>query len=131
MHRAALLHVLEVKDPSSRTARWQVYFQGYNFTVEHRRGRDHLGAGALPRSPHLLPVNTVLPELDSELPTLDATREAQVSDRVLQGYTTLLEGQLTAFRKRPVRHKERKDSRYLAHQLTPGHYLSLWVTSRR
>jgi hypothetical protein len=90
---AALLHVLEMKDPSSRIARWQMYFQGYNFTVEHRRGRDHLDADALSRSPQLMPVNTVLPDLDSELPTLDTIREAQMSDRVLQGFITFLEGQ--------------------------------------
>jgi hypothetical protein len=56
--RAALTHTQDVKDPSSRVARWHVYLQSYHFTVQRRRGRDNLGADALSRPPHLLPVFT-------------------------------------------------------------------------
>jgi hypothetical protein len=38
---APLVHVQQMKNPSTHIARWSEYMQEYNFTVIHRQGRLH------------------------------------------------------------------------------------------
>jgi hypothetical protein len=91
---AALTHTQDAKERSSRVARWQVYLQNYGFSVEHRRGRDNLGADALSRPAYLLPVKRFNSgRVIFFICSLADTREAQVKNRVLQGYTPFLEDQ--------------------------------------
>jgi hypothetical protein len=46
---APLVHVQQMKNPSTHIARWLEYMQEYNFTVIHRQGRLHGNADGLSR----------------------------------------------------------------------------------
>ena len=48
----ALKWLMNTKDPVGKLARWAIKLQGYNFTIEHRRGKTHGNVDALTRLPH-------------------------------------------------------------------------------
>ena len=45
----ALVWLNKVKDTNQKLLRWSLLLQEYNFTVRHKRGKDHLNADALSR----------------------------------------------------------------------------------
>jgi hypothetical protein len=51
MDHSALTWLLSFKNLEGQTARWIQRLQEYNFTFEHRQGRKHINADALPRRP--------------------------------------------------------------------------------
>ena len=47
-HRA-LKWLMDITDPHGRLARWAIYLQSYNFTIENRPGIQHINADAMSR----------------------------------------------------------------------------------
>lgn len=45
----ALVWLYKVKDSNQKLLRWSLLLQEFNFSVRHKRGRDHLNADALSR----------------------------------------------------------------------------------
>lgn len=48
---ASLQWLMNLKDLSGRLARWSLQLQGYNFNIEHRKGKDNIVADMLSRLP--------------------------------------------------------------------------------
>lgn len=67
---ASLKWLMSQKDLQGRLARWAMKIQGFNFTIEHRRGRDNVVPDALSRITEgdLACVNEVVTEV---LPSID------------------------------------------------------------
>ena len=61
---SALRHVLGLKDPHGRLARWSIYLSQFDFTVIYRTGRKHTNCDVLSRNP--LP-DTIPEKQDSDL----------------------------------------------------------------
>ena len=40
---------MSLRDPTERLAKWDLTFQGYDFTIQYRPGKDHGNADALSR----------------------------------------------------------------------------------
>ena len=51
----SLIWLLHFKEPQGQLARWLEVIYEYQFTICHRKGKDHGAADALSRSPELLP----------------------------------------------------------------------------
>ena len=102
---AALRYLMSAKDPTNRIARWVMYLQQYDFTIEHRPGRASGNADGLSRAP----VNPAAPEEEAtraatvmaafalsnpSLPLVvnptQQIRELQWRDPVLRAYITYL-----------------------------------------
>ena len=49
---AALIPILTKLEPCGRTGRWAMELMEYNFTIEHRSGKDNPVADALSRDPN-------------------------------------------------------------------------------
>ena len=47
-HRALKL-LMDITDPHGRLARWAIYLQSYNFTIQDRPGIQHVNADAMSR----------------------------------------------------------------------------------
>lgn len=64
---ASLKWLMQQTDLSGRLARWALKLQGFDFVIEHRRGKDNIVPDALSRS-----FETVIEEVDIEvLPSID------------------------------------------------------------
>jgi len=48
---SALTWLMSLREPTGRLARWILYFQQYEFTIEYRKGSKHSNADALSRPP--------------------------------------------------------------------------------
>ena len=40
---------MSLRDPTERLAKWDLTFQGYDFAIQYRPGKDHGNADALSR----------------------------------------------------------------------------------
>lgn len=71
--------LLNVKDPSSRLARWNLQLQEYDFEIEHKPGKVHTNADALSRANLVRTVNEFCPAIDVE-----HLRTEQRNDKTLE-----------------------------------------------
>lgn len=76
---ASLRHLMSIKDPSGRIARWIMILQAYDFSIEHRRGKLHTNADAMTRPPMLAAMITQL----QDIPPLQDIKQHQRDDPVL------------------------------------------------
>ena len=78
----ALKWLLTHKQPKGRVARWIAYLQQFDFTVEHKAGKEHKNADALSRIPHVDEAEHLEQKIDEDLfPTTCAiTRSAAAGE---------------------------------------------------
>ena len=65
-HRA-LKWLMDITDPHGRLARWAIYLQSYNFTIQDRPGIQHVNADAMSRITKLQIANITQNENDNDL----------------------------------------------------------------
>lgn len=78
--------MMNMRDPSSRLARWNLQLQEYNFEVEHKAGKTHSNADALSRTVPEHGVSTDLHFVTTYVPTIseDKLKEEQRRDPSLR-----------------------------------------------
>jgi hypothetical protein len=95
----ALKHILGLKDPHGRLARWSIYLSQFNFTVIYRNGRKHTNCDVLSRNPlqdqipetqdtDLEGFLSVMDEMSEETPI--EIRQEQLKDKFCQEIERLM-----------------------------------------
>ena len=71
---------MDITDPHGRLARWAIYLQSFNFTIENRPGIQHINADAMSRINQLQIVNITYSNKnnDSYLKTLDVWEDSSL-----------------------------------------------------
>ena len=54
---AALKHLMTIRDPAGKLARWSICMQAYDFEIIHRKGSNHANVDALSRPPLPVEIN--------------------------------------------------------------------------
>lgn len=75
----SLVWLNKLKSPSGRLARWSIRLQQYNFSIEHRNGKDHVVPDMLSRSVPVV-VDELLTENANRDPWLDQLKQNIVNN---------------------------------------------------
>ena len=81
---SSLLWLMRQPDLSGRLARWIFKLQPYNFTISHRKGKDHVVPDALSRIPsnEIASVEATEPEIDLNSPHFSDEEYEQLKEKV-------------------------------------------------
>lgn len=130
---ASLLWLLSCKDPTGRLARWTLRLQAYNFTMIHRKGRDHLVADAMSRAVAAVTIELMSETADEEYRKLrQAIMNAPGTHRDYELHeNTIVWKTKDGVRKLLVPSNWRARIIYENHNLPTSGHLGAWKTAER
>jgi hypothetical protein len=108
---ASLKWLMSQSDLNNRLARWSLKMQGYNFTIDHRKGKDHVVPDALSRTHSIDEITEleIIPPVDLESPAFQSEEYQNLVKTVESNSNSILNLKIldnNIFRKNLVKNDE-------------------------